>query len=324
MTAVPGPTTHGTRPATPDWTPAAVRQLLELTRRESCRARVDEPLARHTSMGVGGPTPVMIWPRHPDHAVALTAWMGARGLPWRVLGGGTNVLVSDDGIEEPVLALTRLTGGLRLAAPEATLPAGVPTARALKLSLEQGLAGLVWTTGLPGTVGGAAAGNAGCWGGQMADVVTWLDVVTGTGACHRLAGADLGWSYRETDLAERLGPGAVIVALGVRLEEADPGALADRSEELHRIKRDRQPMGARNAGCIFRNPDEETSAGELIDRAGCKGLRVGDAEVSKLHGNFIVNRGGATGADVHRLIEQVRAAVADRCGIRLEEEIRRW
>lgn len=319
-----GVANRGARRAGQRWTTAAVRDLRELSRRQGCRARVDEPLARHTSMGVGGPTPLMVWPTHPDQVIALTGWMGDRGLPWRVLGGGTNVLVSESGIDDPVLSLTRLTGGLRLEAPEAILPAGLPTARALKLSLQRGLAGLVWTTGLPGTVGGAAAGNAGCWGGQMADVVRWLDVVTPTGAAHRLSTTELRWDYRHLDLEERVGAGAVIVGMGMSLEEADPEPLAARSQELHRIKRERQPLGARNAGCIFRNPDADTSAGKLIDEAGCKGLRVGDAEVSALHGNFIINHGGATSGDVGRLIETIREAVVDRCGVRLEEEIRRW
>jgi UDP-N-acetylmuramate dehydrogenase len=306
------------------WSATALADLEDLCRQHGCTTARDEFLARHTSIGVGGPTPLMIWPRHPEAVAAALEWCAARDLRWRVLGGGTNVLVGDRGVDEPVFHLTSLTDGVRVAAPSAVFPAGIPTAQALKTTLREGLRGLVWATGLPGTVGGAAAGNAGCWGGQMADVVTRLDVVDAMGAWHELGEADLTWRYRSLRLPPSLGAGSIIVAVTLSVSPSDPEVLQQRFEELHDAKRRQQPIGARNAGCIFKNPDPEHPAGRLIDQAGCKGLRVGGAQISEQHGNFLINRGDATSADVEELIRRVREAVRQDAGRVLEEEIDRW
>lgn len=306
------------------WSAAAIADLEAVCVAAGCAIERDEWLARHTSMGVGGPAPLMIWPRRPEAVAEAIGWCAARGLGWRVLGGGTNVLVGDAGVAEPVINLTALTDGPRVGEPEAVFPAGVTTAGALKATIRDGLAGLVWATGLPGTIGGAAAGNAGCWGGEMADVVTRLDVVDARGEWHTLTGPSLRWCYRSNPLPEALGKGPVIVAVTVAVHDADAGALRRRFDELHAEKRRNQPVGARNAGCIFKNPDAEHPAGRLIDEAGCKGLRVGDAQISERHGNFLINHGNATSADVEILIAEVTRAVETRSGKRLEEEIHRW
>jgi UDP-N-acetylmuramate dehydrogenase len=241
-----------------------------------------------------------------------------------VLGGGTNVLAGDRGVDDVVVNLTRLTQGARIEAHGATFPAGITTAQVLSRTLREGLDGLVWATGLPGTLGGAVAGNAGCWGGEMATTIDVLKVASSSGDWLEIAARDLDWGYRRLDLAERAGTGAVIVAVTMALEPADPAALRARSDELHTRKRSRQPVGARNSGCVFRNPDSDTSAGRLIDEAGCKGARVGGAEISSVHANFIVNRGGARSADVEELIDFIKTEVGAKFGIQLREEIRRW
>jgi len=306
------------------WSATAIADLEAVCDAAGCLTAHDEGLGRHTSMGVGGPTPLMVWPRHPEAVAEALGWCAARGLAWRVLGGGTNVLVSDAGVDEPVISLTALTAGTEVRAPEAVFPAGVPTAGALKATIRAGLGGLVWATGLPGTIGGAAAGNAGCWGGEMAHVVTRLDVVDGHGAWHALKGTSLDWHYRSNPLPATLGNAPVIVTVSVAVHDADAEALRSRSEDLHAEKRRNQPIGARNAGCIFKNPDTDHPAGRLIDEAGCKGLRIGDAQISALHGNFLINHGAATAADVEELIATVKREVAAQSGEKLEEEIHRW
>jgi UDP-N-acetylmuramate dehydrogenase len=265
----------------------------------------------------------MIWPRRPEDVIDLCGWMGGRGLGWRHLGGGTNLLVSDEGVPQPVWNFTGLNGAADIGEEAAHLPAGTVTAQALRRTAEAGRDGLVWAAGLPGTIGGAAAGNAGCWGGEMADVVDYLDVVDGRGEAMRIPADELTWAYRSLTLPVPPDSGAAIVAVGLRLSPADPGALRRRYEELQRFKRERQPVGARNSGCIFRNP-EGSSAGLLLDRAGCKGMRIGDAEISGVHANFIVNHGAATCAEVLRLVEQVRARVRERFDVDLMPEICRW
>ncbi|MFW6198832.1 MAG: UDP-N-acetylmuramate dehydrogenase [Acidobacteriota bacterium] len=306
------------------WTDAAVGDARTLATRLGCESAEDEPLARHTSMGVGGPCRVMLWPRRADDVRALCRWMGSRGLPWRVLGGGSNLLVAADDYPGAVISTTRLIGGDEPEPEACTLAAGTPTKQALSRSVERGLDGLVWATGLPGTLGGAAAGNAGCWGGDMAGTVTHLDVVSADGEARRVPGEKLRWSYRDLDLAAAAGPDAVIVAVGVHLREADPEALRRRYEELSRLKRRRQPVGGRSSGCVFRNPDDERTAGQLIEAAGCKGLRIDGARVSEVHANFLINDGGATAAAVDRLIDEIRRRVRERFGIELQREVRRW
>lgn len=306
------------------WGGTAVAELEALCAGEGCKTAADEALGRHTSMGVGGPTPLMVWPGHPEAIARVLGWCAERGLGWRILGGGTNVLVADAGVAEPVINLTSLIDGAHVHAPTALFPAGTPTAQALRANARAGLAGLVWSTGLPGTIGGAAAGNAGCWGGQMADVVARLEVIDEAGSWHTLETDELTWSYRRLELPVALGTTVVIVAVAVNVRPEDPSKLTRRSFELQQRKRKNQPVGARNAGCIFKNPDPEHAAGWLIDQAGCKGIGIGDAQISELHGNFLINRGGATSADVDALITRVKTAVREQSGITLAEEIRRW
>lgn len=304
------------------WPDRALGELEARAAGASLRVSRKEPLARHTSMGVGGPCPLMIWPETSDDVAGLCGWMGRQDLPWRVLGGGTNLLVSDAGVADPVLNFSRLNGDLVVGEELAHLPAGTVTAQALRRTAEAGRDGLVWAAGLPGTIGGAAAGNAGCWGGEMADVVAYLDVIDRGGERTRVPAAELSWAYRSLTLPRSLSE-AAIVAAGIRVSPADPAELSARYRELQALKRERQPVGARNSGCIFRNP-EGSSAGRLLDEAGCKGMRVGGAEISGVHANFIVNHGEATCDDVMRLVDDVATRVRERTGVELLPEICRW
>lgn len=311
-------------PFAPAWTAAALADLEAAATGLGCAVRRDEPLARHTSMGVGGPCPVMIWPQHADHVRALAGWMGERHLVWRVLGGGSNLLVAGAGVVEPVLNTGHLARGDTYGPDEVRLPAGMPMARALRQTVRRGLEGLVWAAGLPGTVGGAAAGNAGCWGGEMASVVVRLEIVDGLGRSAVRSGDELAYAYRELAWPASLPGPVTIVAVVVRVHEDDPAALSSRYLELQARKRERQPVGERNSGCIFRNPAAGPTAGELIERAGCKGLRVGGAVVSGVHANFVVNARSATDDEVLRLVARVRERVHEASGVELEMEIRRW
>lgn len=307
-----------------NWDSTAVATLEAICVSEGCETTRNEVLRRHTSMGVGGPTPLMVWPGHPEAIAKVLEWCAERRLAWRILGGGTNVLVSDAGVMEPVVSLTNLIDGAKVRTSTAMFPAGVPTAQALRVNARSGLAGLVWSTGLPGTIGGAVAGNAGCWGGQMADVVARLDVIDEAGKWQILEANDLAWSYRQLRLPTTVGPSAVIVYVTVNVRPENPSKLTSRSSKLQQLKRESQPVGARNTGCIFKNPDPDHPAGWLIEQAGVKGIGIGNAQISELHGNFLINHGGATSADIEALITQVQTAVQEQSGVVLEEEICRW
>ncbi len=314
-----------TRPpiAGASWTDTAIRAMEGAARADGWRCVRDEPLACHTSMGVGGPCPFMLWPRHQEDVRAMVAWMGSRRLQWHVLGGGSNLLVAGEGVAAPVINMTSAADRLWLDGNVLRLPASLPMARAVRYTIARGLDGLVWSAGLPGTVGGAAAGNAGCWGGDMQCCTADVDVVSSYGQTHRIEAADLVWAYRSLALPSVSAPWTII-AVGVRVEQGDATRLTERYDELQQRKRQRQPVGARNSGCIFRNPPDGDSAGQLIDDAGCKGLRVGNAVVSDRHANFIVNLGDASAHDIEELIDCVISRVHDHSGTILDSEIRRW
>ncbi|HJO04031.1 MAG TPA: UDP-N-acetylmuramate dehydrogenase [Acidobacteriota bacterium] len=305
------------------WNEAALRAIERTARENGWRWRHDEPLERHTSMGVGGPCPIMLWPRHRADVRSMVAWMGSRRLPWHVLGGGSNLLVADKGVDEPVINMTSGADQMSLDSNVLRVSASLPTARALRYSVAQGLDGLVWSAGLPGTIGGAASGNAGCWGGDMQSCTADIDVVDSCGLAHRIESADLVWGYRNLNMPGIPAPWTII-AVGVQVEQGDATQLAERYDDLQRRKRERQPVGARNSGCIFRNPQHGEGAGQLIDAAGCKGLRVGNAAVSDHHANFIVNLGGARAHDIEELVDRLVKRVHAHSGTLLEPEIRRW
>jgi UDP-N-acetylmuramate dehydrogenase len=305
------------------WLPGAIDGIEEYARHLRINSRRDEPLRRHTSFGVGGPCPLMLFPETPDHVASLAQWAGDRGLHCRVLGGGTNLLVNDTGVNAPVMSTTHLCADSHIGEGVATFPAGLATARALHQTVAAGLDGLVWASGLPGTIGGAAAGNAGCWGGDMGSCVESLDIVDAHGQRHLLAREDLQWSYRGLAFNVEVRAPWLIIAASLRVEPGNHDLLRSRYEDLQTRKRESQPVGARNSGCIFRNPDGR-AAGAILDAAGCKGMRVGGAVVSHEHANFIVNDRGASAADVGALIEQLTAAAERAAGVELVPEVRRW
>jgi len=275
-------------------------------------------------MGVGGPAALLLWPHTVEDMVALTGWLGTRRLPWRILGGGSNLLVADTGVPDAVVHTGRLLADEEWRDDSVRVAAGTPMAQALRRAVEHGRDGLVWAAGLPGSVGGAAAGNAGCWDSDMARSVVELEIVDGHGRWHCVAGEQLDWSYRRLDLPVRLPRPLAICSVSIATATADSGQLKQRYLGLQERKRARQPVGARNSGCVFRNPGGTRTAGQLLEEAGCKGLRVNDAQVSTMHANFVVNRGAARCHDVLALIERMRQRVFERSGLTLRQEIRQW
>ncbi|NKB90275.1 MAG: UDP-N-acetylmuramate dehydrogenase [Acidobacteria bacterium] len=305
-----------------DWSRAAVDDLARWATDVDVRAKREERLKRHTSFGVGGPCPLMLFPEHHQRVVEIVRWSAQRQLPLRILGGGTNLLVRDEGIREVVVNTTRLLSGIDESVGRIRFPAGTATARALHHTVESGRDGLVWASGLPGTLGGAAAGNAGCWGGDMASCTESMIVIDANGGVHDLGKSDLDWTYRNLNVRGVVSPW-IIVAVSISTTDSDPGALRARYEDLQEQKRDRQPVGARNSGCIFRNPPGQ-AAGAILDAAGCKGLRVGGAVVSDRHANFVINDGSATAADISALIEALIIRAREAVDVELLAEVQRW
>jgi UDP-N-acetylmuramate dehydrogenase len=275
----------------------------------------DAPLAPRTAIRVGGPAELLVRPADPDALGELLRLTRGLGVPLSVLGGGANTLVADAGVRGVVLKLPQDF-------PEATaghalvLAAGAPIARLPARAHALGLTGMEFLGGVPGTLGGAVAMNAGTRLGEMKDIVTRVELATAEGTGFVPAAA-LGFAYR----ACRLPPGAVVTRVEVRLAPGDVAA-SDAAMRADREKRRRtQPLDRPTFGSTFTNPPGDF-AGRLIEAVGLKGHRVGNATWSDVHANFVVNLGGASAADVLALIRLARARVRERLGVRLETEVR--
>ncbi len=289
----------------------------DLSRITGVAVKAGEPLARYTSFKVGGPADYFLEAQTSPGLTACLEAIERHGVPLLLLGNGSNLLVSDLGVRGAVL---RLRGEFRRARwhPEgADVGAAYAVSRLVREAVRRGLGGLEFAEGIPGSVGGSLVMNAGAYGSEMERVVTRVDAVTSGGEPLALGRGDLQFSYREARIPE----GAVVTRVGMALAPETPAAVDARMRAIMTQRRGSQPSGHPNFGSVFRNPPGD-HAGRLIEAAGLKGLRVGAAEVSRRHANFILNRGGARAQDVRRLMERVRGEVERRFSITLQAEVR--
>ncbi len=290
--------------------------VLILTARFGARVKRDEPLSRHTSMGIGGPADAYAEPATADELRAVLDLVAERGVPLLMIGRGTNLLPDDRGFRGVALKLAGEFGRIEVGDGWVEAGAAAPLAALVERGMHRDLGGLEFTTGIPGAVGGSLAGNAGTASEALGDRVERVDVAAAGGLLRRLNAAECGFAYRTSALRSA---GAVITAARFRLEPRSRIEVASRVR-TYTDKRKSQPLTQPNVGCIFKNPAGD-SAGRLIDAAGLKGARSGGVEVSARHANFMVNLGGATAADVRALIGVVRAGVRSAHGVALETEV---
>ncbi|MCL8206933.1 MAG: UDP-N-acetylmuramate dehydrogenase [Actinomycetia bacterium] len=277
-----------------------------------------EPLRRHTTFGIGGPAGLFV---EPDTTAALAAALDAlreAGVPWFVVGLGSNLLVSDRGYPGVVLSLLRAGRELAVRGDRLEAGAGVPLAKAAHAAQAAGLSGLEYAISIPGSVGGAVAMNAGAHGAATADVLEAVTLWSPEDGVVELAADALGFAYRYSRVHERPW---VVLAARFRLVPADPGRVLALMRRHMAYRKATQPVGERNAGSMFKNPPEGR-AGALIEAVGAKGWTEGGAHVSRLHANFIINTGDATARDVLTLMRRVRRAVMERFGAVLRPEVR--
>jgi len=280
----------------------------------------DEPLAPHTWFRLGGPAAFLARPRNVAEVVGLIRACRDHDVPFRVLGGGSNVLVRDEGfaglvihLESPAFSDVSVDQGKVVAG------SAVPLTALISQTARSGLAGLEVLTGIPGTVGGALRGNSGGRQGAIGTFVRRVTVVDDSGEVTVREREDLRFEYRSSDLDE-----PIILSAEFELEPEDPEVVVKRMRRIWIIKKENQPYGHQSSGCIFKNPAPEISAGTLIERAGLKGQRVGGAEVSDRHANFIIAHPGARSSDVLELIELIRQKVRQQYGHELELQIKIW
>jgi UDP-N-acetylmuramate dehydrogenase len=286
--------------------------------------REGEPLASRTSFGIGGPAEFFVEAGKAEVAERAIDGCCGRGIPYLLLGAGTNLLVADRGVEGLVVRVVNrehAVDGTRVRAG-----AGLKMMRLARIAADADLRGFEFAIGVPGTVGGAVYQDAGCWGKEIREVLVEVEgYVPGAGP-QRWSTADLHLGYRTSAL--RAGPleGALVVAASIQLQRGSGEEARLLMARLTRERSETQPIKTKNCGSVFKNPPGD-SAGRLVQAAGLKGAREGAAAVSQLHGNFIVNEGGATAKDVRRLIERVMAGVERHSGVRLEPEVEmvgRW
>ena len=298
----------------------ALKLGTEIQRRIGVKTSRNEPLARFTTIRVGGPADLFAEVHNLFELRALVRFARTRSVPYFILGRGSNLVISDAGIRGLVIhnrAQQQRVDGDRL-----TADSGLPMAKAATVTKDAGLSGLEFGLAIPGTVGGAVWANAGAHESDVRAVLVEAGVLLADGNEETLDPDGLGLAYRESRLKHgQEGRPDVITWATFALEAAEPPVIAGRLDEIRRWRQAHQPLGMPSAGSVFRNPPSGPSAGALIDESGLKGRRVGGAVVSEKHANFIVNDASGSAADVRRLGEQVREEVRRERGIELVFEI---
>ncbi len=284
------------------------------------KVTADELMSRHTSFRIGGPARRMAFPQNGEQLVLLMGFAEECGAETLVIGNGTNLLAADEGLDRLVVDVSAAMHGIRGEENgTVTAEAGVSLARLADFACKQGLTGLEFAHGIPGTLGGAVCMNAGAYGGEMKQVIQTVTVLFPDEGVKTLTGEEMSFGYRRSLLTER--PEGVVLRAAVRLAPGDPAAIREKMQELMARRKASQPLEWPSAGSTFKRPAGHF-AGTLIDQCGLKGLTVGGAQVSEKHAGFVINKGGATCADVTALIAQVQARVYDKTGVRLEPEVK--
>lgn len=281
------------------------------------------PLDRLTTVRTGGPAQFYARAGEQELLEELLAWAAAEGLEISVVGSGSNLLVADEGVTGLVVKLDGRLAGIEEDAEHLCCGGGARLPAIAARAAQLGLSGIEFGVNIPGTVGGAVRMNANAYGGELARVIEWVDVVD-AGGSQRRAPEQLGFSYRNSNL----GPGEVVARARFALQRADPSTVRATLAQMRARRREAQPSGIRTFGSTFKNPDDPRaqgrSAGQLLDAAGCRGLRIDEhsrARLSERHANFVENQGGASTAEIIALMAAARARVTDRFGVDLEPEV---
>ena len=280
----------------------------------------DEPMSRHTSFRIGGPARRMAYPKTGEELAAVLRLAKDCGAEVFLLGNGTNLLVADEGLDRMVVDTTKYLQKIELLDDGVTIraEAGASLAAVAVFAWKNSLMGLEFAHGIPGSLGGAVVMNAGAYNGEMAQVVRKVTALMPDGEIRTLAEEELDFRYRHSVFADC---DAVVLSAELQLSHGDEKAIRAEMEDLMQRRRSTQPLEFPSAGSTFKRPTGYY-AGPLIEKNGFKGVRVGGAEVSEKHAGFVINRGGATCADVLALIEQIRSTVLEKDGVLLETEVK--
>ncbi len=281
--------------------------------------RKDEPMRYHTTFAIGGPADLFLLPRTAEDLASVLGVLRRRNTPLLLLGNGSNMLVSDEGVRRAVVCTSEIDHVRTARNNTITADAGALLSRIARKAQRSGLSGIEFAAGIPGSLGGAVFMNAGAYEGQMAGIVEQTTFLDENGEFHELLGEEHGFSYRGSIFKKH--PDWTVMRSTLKLEQRDPAEILEKMTILSQLRREKQPLNYPSAGSTFKRP-EGYFAGQLIEDAGLKGESVGAAQVSEKHAGFLINRGGASFNDMMSLIEKVQERVFKNSGIRLELEVR--
>ncbi len=281
---------------------------------------VNAPLSSYTTFAIGGPASWLVEPDSEEALAAVVAFCTQEGLPWRVLGLGSNVLVPDEGIEGVVIRLADRFSTVTVEGERLYAQAGASNKTVARVAQEAALSGYEFASGIPGTIGGAAIMNAGAYDGEFASVAQGVRCLAPDGTVLELSAEQAEWGYRTSRMMKE---GLIVLGAWLELQPAESSAIQARMDDLATRRAEKQPLDMPSAGSTFKRP-EGYFAGKLIQDAGLQGFAVGGAQVSLKHAGFVVNTGNATAADVLALVEAVRTKVWESTGVMLEPEVRLW
>ena len=282
------------------------------------RVKLDVPMREHTTFRTGGPADVFAEPADTEELSAMIRMLRQEGIPYYILGNGSNVLVTDQGYRGVILCIGKQMSAISVTGTTLTAQAGALLSAAAREAWEHSLEGMEFASGIPGSIGGAVFMNAGAYGGEMKQIITSVAAVTREGETVRYSAAELDLGYRHSIFEKN---GAVITEAVLDLKYGDQDAITDRMKDLSERRRSKQPLNLPSAGSTFKRPQGHF-AGQLIDEAKMRGASLGGAQVSPKHAGFIVNNGNATSQDILELITLVQMRVKETSGIDLEREVR--
>ena len=294
-----------------------VTRLINITGKDN--VRINEPMKNHTTFKIGGPAQYYVTPESVTQIQEVVSLCRNMNIPLHVIGNGSNILVGDDGVDGVVLALFNTFSDYEIKDNVITAQAGMSLIKLAVIALREGLTGLEFASGIPGSVGGAVYMNAGAYDGQMKDVVTSVTVLDEAGNIRILGRDELDMGYRTSAVAKH---NMIVLQVIIELKTGDKEQIKDRMNQLSELRKQKQPLEYPSAGSTFKRP-EGYFAGKLIADAGLKGYSIGGAAVSEKHAGFVVNMGGATAKDVVELTDYIKKGIIEQFGVTLELEIKK-
>ena len=294
-----------------------VTRLINITGKDN--VRINEPMKNHTTFKIGGPAQYYVTPESVTQIQEVVSLCRDVNIPLHVIGNGSNILVGDDGVDGVVLALFNTFSDYEIKDNVITAQAGMSLIKLAVIALREGLTGMEFASGIPGSVGGAVYMNAGAYDGQMKDVVTSVTVLDEAGNIRILGRDELDMGYRTSAVAKH---NMIVLQVIIELKAGDKEQIKDRMKQLTELRKQKQPLEYPSAGSTFKWP-EGYFAGKLIADAGLKGYSIGGAAVSEKHAGFVVNMGGATAKDVVELTDYIKKRIIEQFGVTLELEIKK-